>query len=321
VSQKSETNLRPLFGIGLKVTSISLFVTMMVAIKLVHDYVPIGQIIFTRAIIGVATVYLFYQLNNRSGVKDRLKIISYRAHVPWALSAASAMTMWFIAITLIPLPEATAIGFVMPLLVVAFAWALLGETIRIVRSLAIASGLIGVIIIVWPRLGLGADYSSLASIGAALSLGAAICWAYAQVRLRTLSKTETSGSAVISFSIATMLLALFTLPLGWSIPALAWSLPDSAGWGWLILCGVAGGLGQLSTAEALRYATPGTLAPFEYLSFPIATIAAIMLFGEQPDANIWWGLPFVVAGGLLVIFREYQLSQRTEPEPVTRSDS
>ena len=140
MSQKSETNLRPLFGIGLKVTSISLFVTMMVAIKLVHDYVPIGQIIFTRAIIGVATVYLFYQLNNRSGVKDRLKIISYRAHVPWALSAASAMTMWFIAITLIPLPEATAIGFVMPLLVVAFAWALLGETIRIVRSLAIASG-------------------------------------------------------------------------------------------------------------------------------------------------------------------------------------
>ena len=125
----------------------------------------------------------------------------------------------------------------------------------------------------------------------------------------------------MSFSIATMLLALFTLPLGWSIPALARSLPDSAGWGWLILCGVAGGLGQLSTAEALRYATPGTLAPFEYLSFPIATIAAIMLFGEQPDANIWWGLPFVVAGGLLVIFREYQLSQRTEPEPVTRSDS
>lgn len=312
VSPTSETNLRPIAGISLKVASIALFVLMMVAIKLLHDSIPIGQIVFTRAILGVATVYLFYSLRDRSGGgAAHLKINSYRAHLPWAISAACAMKMWFIAITLIPLPEATAIGFVMPLLVVAFAWALLGESVKIIRSIAIASGLIGVIIIVWPRLGVGADYGSAAAIGAALSLSAAVCWAFAQVCLRTLTKTETSGSAVISFSVATMLMALFTLPLGWSVPWLSWSLPDSTDWGWLIVCGMAGGFGQLSTAEALRFATPATLAPFEYLSFPIASIAAMVLFGEHPDANIWWGLPFVVAGGLLVIVREYQLSQRT----------
>lgn len=285
---------------------------MMVTIKLVHDQVPIGQIIFTRAIIGVATVYVFYLLHDRNNKsQSRFAIKSYKSHLPWALSAASAMTMWFIAITLIPLPEATAIGFAMPLLVVAFAWALLGERIKVVRSIAIASGLIGVTIIVWPRLGLGADYGSAAAIGAALSLTSAVSWAFAQVCLRKLAKTESSGSAVISFSVATMCMAIFTVPLGWAVPALGWSIPDSTGWFWLALCGVAGGLGQLSTAEALRFATPATLAPFEYLSFPIASVAAILFFGEHPDANIWWGLPFVVAGGLLVIFREYQLSQRT----------
>jgi len=312
VSQKSETNLRPLLGISLKVASIALLVTMIVAIKLVHDNIPIGQIIFTRATIGIATVYLFYQISDRSGTATtQLRIISYRAHLPWALSAACAMIMWFVAITLIPLPEATAIGFIMPLLVVAFAWALLGERIRVVRSVAIASGLVGVTIIVWPRLGIGADYGSLAAIGAVLSLSAAVFWAYAQVRLRQLSRTETSGSAVISFSVATMLLALLTIPLSWShVPALSWVLPDKIAWGWLLLCGIAGGFGQLTTALALRYATPATLAPFEYLSFPFASIAAIFLFGEHPDANIWWGLPFVVTGGLLVILREYQLSRR-----------
>lgn len=304
-----------MLGISLKVSSIALLVSMMVTIKLVQNQVPIGQIIFIRSIVGVVTVYFFYllfnlALNSTGQRQSRFKIRSYRSHLPWALCAASAMTMWFIAITIIPLPEATAIGFVMPLLVVAFAWAILGEKIKLVRSIAIASGLVGVTIIVWPRLGVGADYSSTAAIGALLSLCSATLWALAQIFLRRLSKTETGGSAVISFSVATMLMGVLSLPLGWLMPELQWTTPDTIGWFWLLLCGIAGGLGQLSTAESLRFATPATLAPFEYLAFPFASIAAITIFGEHPDKNIWWGLPFVIAGGLLVIFREYQLKHR-----------
>ena len=277
---------------------------MMVAIKLVHDPIPIGEIVFVRSLVGLATVTLFYWFRNRAtNSNSPLAIKSIRTHLPWALSAACAMASWFVAITLIPLPEATAIGFVMPLLVVAFAWLILGEQIRLVRTVAVASGLVGVTIIVWPRLGIGADYSSTASIGAALSLFAAVLWAYAQICLRRLSKTESSGSSVISFSIATLLLAVLTIPFGWS-------MPQGSEWIWLLVCGVAGGFGQLATAEALRFATPATLAPFEYLSFPVASFAAILFFAEHPASNIWWGLPFVVAGGLLVVFREYQLGKR-----------
>ena len=302
----SYTDQKPLLGIGCKVSSITLFVVMMVTIKLMHPDVPIGQIVFIRAIIGLATIHLLYQLRDKLTGKSQSSTMAIRsptAHLPWALSAALAMGMWFTAITLIPLPEATAIGFVMPLLVVAFAWLILGEQIRLIRSVAIVLGLVGVAIIIWPRLGLGADRSSAAAIGAMLSLSASVAWAWAQIKLRVLSRTETSGSAVVSFSVATMILSLLTLPLGWVIP-------DYTEWVWLLICGIAGGLGQLAAAEALRFTAPSTLAPFEYLSFPIASIAAITLFSEHPDANIWWGLPFVVAGGLLVIVREYQLGKR-----------
>ena len=279
---------------------------MIVTIKLMHPDIPIGQIIFIRSIIGLATVHSLYRLRNRlTGKSDSadMTIKSIPAHLPWALSAALAMGMWFTAVTLIPLPEATAIGFVMPLLVVAFAWLLLGEQIRLIRSVAIAFGLVGVAIIIWPRLGLGADHNSAAAIGAILSLSSAVAWAWAQIKLRVLSRTETSGSAVVSFSIATMLLSLLTLPLGWVIP-------DFTEWSLLLLCGITGGFGQLTAAEALRFTAPSTLAPFEYLSFPIASIAAIVLFSEYPDTNLWWGLPFVIAGGLMVIIREYQLGKR-----------
>ncbi len=274
---------------------------MMIAIKLLHNDIPIGEVIFARSLLGIAAVIGVYKL--RGQFAGRFVIGSVRAHSYWAFSAATAMVMWFICITLIPLPEATAIGFVMPLLVVAMAFFILGETVRVVRWIAILTGLAGVCIIVWPRLGVGANYGSASAIGAALALGAALFWALAQVLLRRLTQTETSGSAVLSFSIATMLISLLSLPFGWA-------LPTASQWGLILLCGVAGGFGQLCIAESLRFAEASALAPFEYLAFPIASLAAIVFFDEFPDAHIWYGLPLVVAGGLLVIFREHQLSKK-----------
>ncbi|OED34809.1 hypothetical protein AB833_31880 [Chromatiales bacterium (ex Bugula neritina AB1)] len=282
-----------------------MFVLMMVAIKLLHESVPVGEIIFTRSILGLVAVCLSYQLMGQ--FSGNFKIRSAQSHLPWALSAAMAMAMWFVGITLIPLPEATAISFVMPLFVVALAYFILGETIRIVRWVAVAIGITGVGIIIWPSLGAGADYTSASAAGAALSLGASLCWAYAQISLRRLSKKETSGSAVVSFSIATMVLSLFSLPLGWVVPT-------SGEWGLIALCGISGGFGQLCVAQSLRYTEASALAPFEYLVFPVSSIAAILLFNEYPDNNIWLGLPFVIFGGLLVIYREHQLSRKNQPQ-------
>ena len=276
---------------------------MMVTIKFMQEQVPIGQIIFARSLLGMIAVALVYHL--RGQFRGRFTVQSPRAHLTWSLSAATAMAMWFVCITLIPLPEATAISFIMPMLLAALAFFILGETIRIVRWLAILAGLTGVAIIAWPSLGIGADYGSNASIGAALALGASLCWAFAQITLRRLTKTETSGSAVLSFSITTMLLSLISLPMGWVVPS-------AYEWGLIAICGIAGGFGQLCVAESLRFAEASTLAPFEYLAFPLASLAAIFFFAEYPNANIWWGLPLVVAGGLLVIFREHQAGKQEQ---------
>lgn len=301
----NNSQFQPLVGIAYKVSSICLFVVMMISIKFLQDDVPIGQVIFARSLLGMFAVVLVYYI--RGQLASSFVIRSVRTHTVWSVSAASAMGMWFVCITLIPLPEATAIGFIMPLLVVALAYFILKEKIRIIRWVAILSGLTGVGIIVWPRLGVGADYSSTASIGAALALSSALCWAFAQIALRRLTKTETSGSAVLSFSVTTMIMSLFSLPFGWVSPSVS-------EWGLIAICGIAGGFGQLCVAESLRFAEASALAPFEYLAFPVASIAAIFFFGEYPDANIWWGLPLIVAGGLLVIYREHQLSKRQKAD-------
>jgi len=293
-------SLRPILGIGYKIGSIFLFVIMMAMVKFLHEKVPLGQTIFFRALIGLGAVVLVYSL--RGEFRQTFRIVSVKKHLGWALSCACAMVLWFTALTLIPLPEATAIGFVVPLITVALAWMLLGERVRFFRWIAVLVGLLGVGIIIWPRLGLGADYGSKAAFGAALALGAASLWALAQVFLRRLSKTETSGSAVMSFSVATMVLGFVTIFNGWSIPS-------AIEWAAIVLCGLAGGFGQLCIAQSLRYGEASTMAPFEYLTFPVASIVGALAFNEYPHDNVWLGLPLVVAAGLFVIYRERRLSR------------
>lgn len=280
---------------------------MMVFIKSLSDDVPIGEIIFFRSCIGLLAIFAVYAIAGR--LNNTFRIRSPRKHLAWSLTASFSMCCWFVAITLIPLPEATAIGFVMPLVTVALAWLILGEQVRIFRWAAIVVGLIGVSIIIWPRLGAmdSAAMGSNAAIGALLSLTAASFWALAQIFMRILTQTETSGSAVMSFSLMTILLALFSLPFGWVSP-------DPQQWLLLAGCGISGGFGQFCVAESLRHGEASAIAPFEYLTFPIASIAAALLFSEYPDANVWLGLPFVVVAGLVVIYREHQLSKRAASE-------
>jgi drug/metabolite transporter (DMT)-like permease len=293
--------LRPLLGIGYKVASIFLFVIMMAMVKILDERVPLGQTIFFRALIGLCAVFFVYRL--RGEFRQTFTIVSVRKHINWALCCACAMMLWFTALTLIPLPEATAIGFVVPLITVALAWLVLGERVRIFRWMAVLVGLLGVGIIIWPRLGAGADYGSSAALGAMVALCSATLWALAQIFLRRLTETESSGSAVLSFSVATMVLGLVSIMWGWVTPGLI-------EWVAIAVCGLAGGFGQLCIAQSLRYGEASTMAPFEYLTFPVASIVGIFFFSEYPDSNVWYGLPLVVVAGLFVMYRERQLSRR-----------
>ena len=272
---------------------------MMAMVKILDERVPLGQTIFFRALIGLSAVFLVYYL--RGEFRQTFTIVSVRRHTGWALSCACAMMLWFTALTLIPLPEATAIGFVVPLITVALAWLVLGERVRVFRWIAVLVGLLGVAIIIWPRIGVGADYGSSAALGAMVALCSASLWALAQIFLRRLTTTESSGSAVLSFSVATMVLGLASLFWGWVNPA-------AVEWLAIAVCGLAGGFGQLCIAQSLRYGEASTMAPFEYLTFPVASVVGIVVFNEYPDHSVWLGLPLVVAAGLFVIYRERQLN-------------
>ena len=63
----------------------------------------------------------------------------------------------------------TAIGYATPIFTVILAALMLGEKVRIFRISAVGLGLIGVMIVMWPRLSLDADTLSTAGTLGALN--------------------------------------------------------------------------------------------------------------------------------------------------------
>ena len=141
-------------------------------------------------------------------------------HLWRGLVGTTAMGLGFTALGLLPLPEVTALGYAAPLLTVIFAAMFLGEQVRVFRLTAVAIGLVGVVIVLSPRLTItGVEVASkLQTIGAMAALLGAVFAALAQVFVRKLVHSEQTAAIVFYFSLTASILSLATLPFGWVLP-------------------------------------------------------------------------------------------------------
>jgi drug/metabolite transporter (DMT)-like permease len=204
----------------------------------------------------------------------------------------------------------TAIGYATPIFAVIFAAIFLGERIRVIRLSAVGLGLIGVLIVIAPRLSVDAEAATTgATLGALMVLAASILRAMVQIHVRRLVQTDTTAAIVFYFSLTASTLALLTLPLGWitGLPALEWTRPALWVIGLLVLAGLVGGVAQILITSAYRFGGASMLAPFDYASMIFATLIGYVAFGEVPTGPILLGASLVIAGGALIIWRERQL--------------
>lgn len=290
--------MQPLRGIALKVASVCIFVAMASLIKAASAEVPPGQAVFFRSTFAlpVIVVWLWYRHELATGLKTKSPL----GHLWRGLIGTSAMGLGFAGLGLLPLPEVTAIGYAAPLLVVIFASMFLGEEVRAFRLTAVAMGLVGVVIVLSPRLSVGADPDIAETLGAVLVLGSALCAALAQVFVRKMVQTESTSAIVFWFSVTAASLSLLTLPWGWAVPS--WPVA-----GMLILAGLMGGVGQILLTSSYRFADASLIAPFEYTSMLLALIVGYVIFDEVPTTHMLIGAAIIVTAGVAIILRERQL--------------
>lgn len=290
----------PLVGIGLKVGSVAIFVAMASFIK-ASGQLPAGQIVFFRSFFAILPVvlYLAYRGELRAAVYTTRPL----AHVLRGVVGVSAMGLGFFALTRLPLPEAVTINYAQPLLVVVFSAVFLGEVIRAYRWSAVAVGLVGVLIVSWPKLSLFGGASVIDReelVGVVAAFVAAALSAIVMLQIRSLVRTEKSAVIVIWFSLVASAVGLLSIPFGWGQIS-AWQAT------FLILSGFCGGVAQILMTEAYRHAEPSTVAPFEYISIILAMIVGYLAFGDKPTIHIIVGGAIVIGAGIFIVWRERQL--------------
>jgi drug/metabolite transporter (DMT)-like permease len=73
---------------------------------------------------------------------------------------------------------------------------------------------------------------------------------------------------------------------------------------WLMAAGIVGGMAVLILIMAYRLTMPSNVSPFEYFGIPFSFTIGWFVFGEAPFERIFPGALFIVAAGLLIIWRE-----------------
>jgi drug/metabolite transporter (DMT)-like permease len=293
---------RPLVGIGCKILATLLFAFMFASIRWLGSYLPIGEIVFFRGLLGMVVIVIVALL---SGGLELLATRNIGSHAVRSIAGTISMFCYFSAYVFLPLADATAITFASPLFVVILAALMLGEKVHVYRWSAVLVGFLGVLVIVGPE----ANLAKGAALGAGLALLGAALAALAMIYIRRMSAHEHSVTIAFYFMLTSCTLSLLTVPFGWTVPGGAQALV-------LLITGCSGGIGQVFLSLSYRYSEASVLAPFDYAAMIWAVVLGYFVFGEFPSAGVWVGAAIVIAAGLMILWRERQLHLERGAPPV-----
>jgi drug/metabolite transporter (DMT)-like permease len=283
---------RPLAGISLRLLTALLLAIMFALVKLVSTRgVNVVESLFYRQC-GSALCATGLVALGPGFASLRTKRVA--AHVGRMVLGVMAMALNFLAFTLLPLAEATTIGFSVPIFSVILAATVLGEPTGKWRWGAVVAGFAGVLLAVQPGAG------GVPILGASVALAAALLTASITIVIRRLGATERATTTVFWFAFSSLFpLGLLMLHFG--------RAHDPVTWGLLAAIALSGGLAQLTLTAALRLAPVALVMPMDYTSLLWALLLGAWLFAEAPTPWIWVGAPIIIASGLVIVWREHRL--------------
>lgn len=209
-----------------------------------------------------------------------------RSHVLRTVFLVSAMTLFFVAISITPLATAMSAYFIGPVIASLLAVRFLGEQLTRTKITALTLGFIGAIIVVNPGTSI--------EPGVLLALASGVCFACYLVTTRQASQ-NTSPLKTLAFQCSFGAVLLLPQAL------VFWSLPAREDWPLFAAMGALSLVSHFLSIAAFRYAEASTLSPLVYLELLSATAIGYIFFHELPAAHVWFGAVFIVLSGLLLL--------------------
>ncbi|NOZ01290.1 MAG: DMT family transporter [Deltaproteobacteria bacterium] len=265
------------------------FAVMGVFVKQSVRDVPFLVAVFFRAFVGFVTLFVYFRLKGAPLGATQHWLLLLRSVVGFL-----ALTFFFFALEYLPLSTAVILNFSSPVFVVILSGFILHEK-RTGRILPfVGAAFLGATLLVSP------DLSSI-NIAAVLGLASAFFAAVAYISVRRLSRTESSATIVLYFSMYASILGLISLMVasamgikGFGLNEMARALADPVTIALLCGVGLVATLGQIFLTSAFALERASVVSGFSYLNPLLSYILGLVLFDEVPTAA---GL----IGGMVVI--------------------
>jgi drug/metabolite transporter (DMT)-like permease len=253
---------------------------------LVETY-PLGEVLFTRTIVGLIACSLF--------ILPAAGLAVFRtqrpgAHLVRGVSQTCSQSLLLLAFSLMPLAGATAINFSSPLFATLASAIFLKEAVSRARASALIVGFLGVLIVTSP----GADTFQL---GALFALANAVLFGTVTAGVRGMTATESAATLTMYQLVILSSAYALTLPFAFAVPT----------WGdalMMTLNGLGNGLAQYWWTRAIHMAPTSAVVPFNYLSLVWAVLLGFAIWGDVPTLSLVIGSAIVVGSGLFLLWRE-----------------
>lgn len=272
-------------------------------IKQVSGAYPLTQVVAIRSL--VATPILLALVQHEVGW--RALYASPLGPLIWrSLTMLVAYTAYYMAFPALPLADAVALYFTVPLFVTALAGPFLGERAGWKVWAAVALGFLGVLVMLQPGSGLF-EPAALLSLLAAATYGMAMLIARKHGGVLVASVMAFYVNGVFLCASAGGAWVLHGLGVekaehpSLSFLVRPWVMPTPTDGLLIAVCGVVAATGMMFLTNAYRLSRASAVAPFEYTGILWAPLWGFLFFSEIPRATTVAGAAVIVVAGILAL--------------------
>lgn len=283
---------RPLQGVLWMLASGLSFVGVNGIVRYLGTDLPAAQSAFLRFGFGVLILLptIFPML--RAGFQPgSMRLFAWRG-----VAHTLAVLCWFFAMARIPVAEATAIGYLNPVLVTLGAALFFGEKLAARRILAIGVAAVGAVIVLRPGV---REVTS----GHLAQMGAACFFAGSYLFAKRLSTVERAGPIVAMMSIC-VTIALLPLAIWVWVPVTVVQMA------WLALVAGFATAGHYCMTRAFLAAPLAVTQPVTFLQLVWATLLGALVFHEGVDIYVLIGGAVIIGAISYITWREAMVKRR-----------
>ena len=258
----------------------------LVIVRSIGDEVGVFQIIFFRALFGLAALMPLLVSNGRVHLRPNRPVLA----ILCGTLAFTATVFFFLAATELPVGDITAIHFIRPVFAAVLAALVLREAWRGGRLIAIVGGLVGAAVIIrpgWVELNIGVLYVFCV----------VIVQSWNPINRKLLSKSEHPDTVAVWNVLA-------VLPLAGILAAFFWITPSWSHIVWMAVIGLLEVANQRVLSRAYMRGDAVVVVALHYTRLPIAALLGLFVLGEFPDLWVWLGGAVIVGAAIYLTVNE-----------------